>query len=59
MAQVGFGIEFVDLGRLDQRVEDSDALPSAVGSGEETVTAANGHAAQRRSAAELSISMRP
>jgi hypothetical protein len=45
--QIGLGIEAVQLGRLDQGIEDGRALGPEVGAGEQVVLAPERHAAQR------------
>lgn len=46
VTQPGFGVDTVQLGRADQRVDRGSALAAAVGAGEQVVAAANGHATQ-------------
>ena len=47
LAQVGFGIEPVQLGRLDQGVEGGRAFGPKVGTGEQVILAPDRDAAQR------------
>jgi len=45
MAQPGFGVDPVQLGRADQRVDGGGALAPAVGAGEQVIASADGNAA--------------
>jgi hypothetical protein len=47
VTQPGFGVDTVQLGCADQRVDGSGTLAAAVGAGEQVVPAADGNAAQR------------
>ena len=46
VTQPGFGVDTVQLGRADQRVDRGGALAAAVGAGEHVIAAADGHAMQ-------------
>lgn len=46
VTQPGFGVDTVQPGRADQRVDRGGALAAAVGAGEQIVAAPNGHARQ-------------
>ena len=59
VTQPSFGVDTVQLGRADQRVDRSCALPAAVGASKQAVTAPDRDATQARAAAELSIPMAP
>jgi hypothetical protein len=43
VAQVGLGIETIELGGFDQRVDCRSALAAGIGAGEEIVLAAEGY----------------
>lgn len=47
MAQPGFGVNTVELGRADQRVDSGSALATAVGARKQVVAQADGNATQR------------
>ena len=46
MAQPGFGVDTVQLGRPDQRVDGGSAFAAGVGAGKQVVTATNGQPTQ-------------
>lgn len=46
MAQPGLGVDTVELGRADQRVDGGGAFAAAVGASKQVVATADGHAAQ-------------
>ena len=43
IAEVGFGIEAVELGGFDERVDRGGALAAGIGAGEQLILAAEGH----------------
>ena len=47
MAQPGLGVDTVELGRADQRVDGGGTLATTVGTGEQVVSPADGDATQR------------
>ena len=46
VTQPGFGVDIVQLGGADQRIDRGGALTTAVGAGEQVIAAADGHATQ-------------
>ena len=46
LAQVGLGVEAVELGASNEAVKDCGAISSGIGSGEEVVAAAHGDGAE-------------
>lgn len=59
LAQVGLWVEAIELGGADEAVERRGTLAASVGSSEEIIFLQRATALNARSAAELSISMRP
>lgn len=59
MAQPRFGVNTVELGRADQRVDGGGPLATAVGASEQVVSRPMAMPRSARSAAELWISMMP